>query len=96
MNYGAIKTLTGSSASDAFNYTRSFGPFAAGAVATVMPTAIQAGATLVTAPQAMMGSTVAGAVIGYYAGNQDDQWWMDALKGAAGATAVSMLMGGMR
>jgi hypothetical protein len=44
----------------------------------------------------MMGSTVAGAVVGYYAGNQGDQWWMDALKGAAGATAVSMLVGGMR
>jgi len=96
MNYGALKTLTGSSASDAFRYTTSFGPFVAGGVATVMPTAIQAGASLVTAPQAMMGSTLAGAVVGYYAGNQGDQWWMDSLKGAAGATAVSMLLGGLR
>lgn len=88
-----LNTLTDSSAKDAFRYTTSFGPMGAGAMAAVMPMAISTGVALLQAPQLLMGSTLAGAVAGYYAGNQGDQWWMDAAKGAAGAYAVGFVLG---
>ena len=40
----------------------------------------------------MLGMPIAGAVAGYYAGSRGDNWWMDSLKGAAGATLASMIL----
>lgn len=88
-----LDMITDSSPKDAFNYATAFNPMAAGAMAAVMPMALTAANQLTMGSYNALGMPIAGAVAGYYAGSRGEGWWMDAMKGAAGATLASMVLG---
>ena len=92
MNASMIDMITDSSPKDAFNYATAFNPMAAGGMAALMPIALGVATQLTMGSYNMLGMPIAGAVAGYYAGNRGEGWWMDSLKGAAGATLASMVL----